>query len=153
MAVAKSGDGGKTYPSVTFFSFEGGQNHFNDKPIITADTNLSSPFRDRVYAAWDAANGGSTGSGIRVGASADGATFMVTRADDPKDPGRAIGAVPFVGPNGEIYVAWNDYSANVIAFNRSFDGGASWEQQRTIASKRIPFDIAIPAESFRGALV
>src|SRR6059058_633924 len=26
MAVAKSGDGGKTYPNVTFFSFEGGTN-------------------------------------------------------------------------------------------------------------------------------
>jgi hypothetical protein len=153
MAVAKSSDGGQTYPSVTVFSFEGGQNHFNDKPIITADTNLSSPFRDRVYAAWDAANGGSTGGGIRVGASTDGATFTVTRADNPKGPGLAIGAVPFVGPNGELYVAWNDYSANAIAFNRSFDGGATWDRQRTIASKRIPFDIAIPAESFRSALV
>jgi hypothetical protein len=58
-----------------------------------------------------------------------------------------------VGPNGELYVAWNDYSANTIAFNRSFDGGVTWDRQRTIAGKRLPFDIAIPAESFRGALV
>src|SRR5947207_4314381 len=43
MAVARSTDGGKTYPSVTLFSFEGGSNHFNDKPMITADTNLNSP--------------------------------------------------------------------------------------------------------------
>ena len=34
MAVARSTDGGKTYPSVSFFSFEGGSNHFNDKPMI-----------------------------------------------------------------------------------------------------------------------
>src|SRR5881394_2106730 len=39
MAVARSSDGGKTYPSVTYFSFESGSNHFNDKPVITADTN------------------------------------------------------------------------------------------------------------------
>lgn len=64
--------------------------------------------------------------------------------------GKAIGAVPFVGPGGELYVAWNDYKANVIAFNRSFDGGATWERQRTVGSKQIAFDIAIPAESFRG---
>lgn len=154
MAVAKSTDGGKTYPSANYFSFQGGQNHFNDKPIIAADTNLSSPFRDHVYAAWDAASGGSIGGGIRVAASADGgSSFTVTRVDNPSGPGKAIAADPFVGPDGELYVAWNDYSANVIAFNRSFDGGATWDQPRTIASKQIPFDIAIPAESFRGALV
>src|SRR6185369_4782232 len=146
-------NGGKTYPSAAFFSFEGGSNHFNDKPILTVDTNLSSPFRDRVYIAWDAASGGSTGGGVRVASSPNGSNFTVTRADDPNGPGRAIGAVPFVGPGGELYVAWNDYQANTIAFNRSFDGGATWGQEGLIAAKRIPFDIAIPAESFRAALV
>src|SRR5215471_17730144 len=154
MAVARSTDGGQTYPNVSFFSFEGGSNHFNDKPMITTDTNLNSPRRDNVYIAWDAAVGGSTGGGIRVGASTDhGATFTVTRADDPSGPGKSIGASPAVGPNGELYVSWNDYKANVIAFNRSFDGGLTWDTQRMISSKSIPFDIAIPAESFRGALV
>jgi len=59
----------------------------------------------------------------------------MTRVDDPSGPGRGIGAVPFVGPNGEVYVAWNDYRNNVIAFNRSFDGGVSWDAQRTIAAR------------------
>jgi Neuraminidase (sialidase) len=153
MAVAKSTDGGKTYPTVTYFSYEGGGNHFNDKPMITTDTNPASKFRDRVFVAWNAASGGSTGGGIRVASSPDGTNFTVTRADDPNGPGRAIGAVPFVGPGGELYVAWNDYSANTIAFNRSFDGGATWDRQRVVATKTIPFDIAVPAESFRGALV
>jgi hypothetical protein len=153
MAVAKSTDGGKTYPSVSFFAFESGSNHFNDKPMITTDANAGSRFRNRVYVAWDAASGGSTGGGIRVASSADGTNFTVTRADDPGGPGRAIGAVPFVGPGGELYVAWNDYAANTIAFNRSFDGGQTWDRQRVVATKRIPFDIAVPAESFRGALV
>ncbi len=154
LAVAKSTDGGKSYPTVTFFSFEGGENHFNDKPMITTDLNAGSPFRDNVYIAWDAAIGGSTSGGIRLAASSDhGATFTVTRADDPKGQGRAIGAIPFVGTNGELYVAWNDYAANTIAFNRSFDGGATWGKQSVIAGKTIPFDIRIPAESFRGALV
>ena len=154
MAVARSTDGGKTYPSVTFFGFQGGENHFNDKPMITADTNLTSLFRDNVYIAWDAAVGGSTSGGIRVAHSTDhGATFAVTRADNPRGPGRGIGAVPFVGPNGELYVAWNDFGANTIAFNRSFDGGATWGQPGVVAAKTIPFDIGIPAESFRGALV
>ena len=154
LAVASSRDGGQTYPQVTFFSFQSGSDHFNDKPMITADTNPNSVFRDSVYVAWDAAAGGSTGGGIRVARSTDdGASFSVTRADNPSGPGQSIGAVPFVGPGGELYVAWNDFVNNVIAFNRSFDGGVSFGQQVTIAPKVIPFSIAIPAESFRGALV
>src|SRR6202023_630825 len=30
LAVARSSDGGKSYPSANFFSFSGGQDHFND---------------------------------------------------------------------------------------------------------------------------
>ena len=56
---------------MTFFSFSGGQDHFNDKPMITADTNLKGAFRDNVYVAWDAASGGSGGGEIRVAHSAD----------------------------------------------------------------------------------
>ncbi len=154
MAVARSRDGGRTYPTTAFFSFQSGGNHFNDKPMITADTNLSSPLRDNVYIAWDASSGGSTAGGIRVAASSDhGANFTVTRADDPSGPGQGIGAVPFVGPEGQLYIAWNDYKNNVIAFNRSFDGGNTWDRQVTIAPKTLAFDIGIPAESFRGALV
>jgi hypothetical protein len=61
--------------------------------------------------------------------------------------------MPFVGPGGELYVAWNDYKANAIVFNRSFDGGATFGQPVTIASKTLAFALDIPAESFRGALV
>ena len=155
MAVARSADGGKTYPGVTYFAFEGGSNHFNDKPMIAADTNRTSPHRDNVYIAWDAASGGSaTGGGVRLARSTDhGATFTTVRIDDPSGPGRSIGAVPFVGPGGEVYAAWNDYRANAIVFNRSFDGGVTWGTPVTISGKTVPFQINVPAEFNRGALV
>ena len=154
MAVARSSDGGRTYPQLTVFSQEGGSGHFNDKPMITADANAASPFRDSIYIAWDAALGGSPSGGVRLARSTDhGATFTIARVDDPRGPGSGIGAVPFVGPNGEVYVAWNDFGANTIAFNRSFDGGITWGPPRVIAGKSLPFDIAIPAEFSRGALV
>ncbi len=153
MAVVRSSDGGKTYPNATFFAYEGGQNHFNDKPMITADASLTSPYRDNVYIAWDAASGGSSGGGVRLARSSDhGVTFTITRVDQPSGPGRAIGAVPFTGPNGEVYVAWNDYASGTIAFNRSFDGGATWDTPGTVALKTLAFDIAIPAEFSRGSL-
>jgi hypothetical protein len=154
MTVARSTDGGKTYPFANFFSFATGSDHFNDKPMITADTSATSPSRDNVYVAWDASSGGSTAGGIRVGRSSDhAATFMVTRADNPSGPGQAIGAVPFTGPNGELYVAWSDYHARTIAFNSSFDAGATWGTQTVISPEKLTFQALIPAESFRGALV
>src|SRR3954469_15864917 len=154
MGVARSNDGGGTYPQFTLFSEEGGSGHFNDKPMIAVDTNLASPFRDSIYVAWDAATGGSTGGGVRFARSTDhGATFTVTRVDDPRGQGRAIGAVPFVGPNGEVYVAWNDFAANTIAFNRSLDGGITWGRPVVVSPKRLSFEIAIPSELNRAALV
>ncbi len=154
LAVARSTDGGQTYPSANFFSFSGGGDHFNDKPMIAADTNLNSPFRDNVYLAWDAASGGSSSGGVRFARSTDhGASFSIIRIDNPTGPGRSIAAIPFVGPNGEVYAAWNDIAANTIAFNRSLDGGATFATPGLVANKTIPFDIGIPAISFRGALV
>ena len=155
MAVSRSKDGGATYPQVTYFSFDSGGNHFNDKPMITTDTNANSHYRDNVYVTWDAASGGSaTGGGIRLGKSTDsGASFSVSRIDDPSGPGQSIGAVPFVGPNGEVYAAWNDYKKNAIVFNSSVDGGTNWGVPSVISYKTLPFQAGIPAESFRGALV
>src|SRR5207247_10422842 len=136
------------------FAYEGGEKHFNDKPMITVDQGAASPFRDHVYVAWDAAFGVSSAGGIRVAHAADhGASFVTNRADNPSGPGRSIGAVPFVGPDGTLAVAWNDFAANVIAVNRSFDGGVTWNTPGTIAPKVIPFDIGIPADPCRGAQV
>ncbi len=154
MAVARSTDGGKTWPQVTFFEFNSGENHFNDKPMITADQNAGSPFRDSVYIGWDAAVGGSSSGGVRLARSRDhGLSFTTTRIDNPSGAGNAIGATVTTGPQGQVYAAWNDIAANTITFNSSFDGGVNWGTPQVIASKRIAFDIGIPAEFNRRALV
>jgi len=154
MAVARSTDGGRSWPQVTFFEFNGGTDHFNDKPMVTTDANVRSPFRDSVYAAWDAASGGSSAGGVRFARSRDhGASFTTIRIDDPSGPGRAIGATVTTGPDGQVYVAWNDIAANTITFNSSLDGGVSFGTPTVIAAKSIPFDIGIPAEFNRRALV
>src|SRR5262249_4665468 len=108
-----------------------------------------------VYVGWDGARGGAAGGGgVLVATSKDsGVSFSIVRADDPHGPGRAIGAVPFTGPNGELYVAWNDFAANTIAFSRSFDGGATLTPQSVIAPQTIPLDSGTPAEFARRALV
>ena len=70
----------------------------------------------------------------------------MTRVDNPKGPGKAIGAVPLVGPEGELVVASNDIAANAIGFNRSMDGVNIWGTPVTVASKQLGFDLGIPAE-------
>jgi hypothetical protein len=82
-----------------------------------------------------------------------GLKFTVTRADNPSGPGGSIGAVPFVGPNGELYVAWNDYRASAITVNRSLDGGQTWGTPVVVSNNTLSFEDAIPAISFRGALL
>jgi len=67
LAVARSTDNGQTFPSATFFSFATGGDHFNDKPLMAADTTPNSPFRDHLYVAWDAASGGSSANAIGTG--------------------------------------------------------------------------------------
>ena len=44
------------------------------------------------------------------------------------------GAVPAVGPNGEVYVAWSGHK--LIYFDRSLDGGESWWKNDRIISKQ-----------------
>ena len=53
------------------------------------------------------------------------------------------GAVPAVGPQGQIYVAWA-YDEKIF-FDRSFDGGATWlKQDKIVASQAEGWDIDIP---------
>ena len=57
---------------------------------------------------------GNTLFDITYFASTDhGASFSILRIDDPTGPGRSIAAQPFVGPNGEVYAAWNDIAAGL----------------------------------------
>lgn len=158
MAVAKSSDGGKTWPQVTFFNFNSGNGKFNDKPMLAVDTNPNSPFRDSVYVAWDTTSSGksSANDDLVFARSTDGGlTFSspVALNTHTGGPTSVIGADPFVGPDGEVYVAWHDVQNNLLAFNSSFDGGATFGQQQEIAPTAVAFDDGIPAMASRRALL
>lgn len=158
MAVAKSVDGGKTWPQVTFFNFNSGNGKFNDKPMIAVDTNPTSPYRDSVYVAWDTTSNGksSANNDLAFARSTDGGkTFSSPLALNTHNgsPTSIIGADPFVGPNGEVYVAWHDVQNNLLAFNSSSDGGATFGQQQEIAPTVVSFDDGIPAMASRRALL
>jgi hypothetical protein len=158
MAVARSSNGGKTWPQVTFFNFNSGSGKFNDKPMIAVDTNPNSPFRDSVYVGWDTVTSGksSANDDLLFARSTDGGlTFSspVALNNPTGGPRQVIGADPFVGPNGEVYMAWHDVQQNLLMVNSSLNGGATFGQQRAIAPTVVAFDDAIPAMASRHALL
>ena len=156
MAVSRSSDGGRTW-TATYFNLETGEGQFNDKPMIAVDNNPTSPHEGTIYVAWDNANGSSSSSNnLLVSHSTDGGVSFsapVAASDTTSGPKAVIGADPFVGPDGTLYVAWHDVQNSAIVESSSSDGGASFGPQHTVSPTRIAFDYPVPAESSRGALL
>lgn len=156
MAVARSSNGGQSW-TATFFNLEG-PGQFNDKPMIAVDTNPGSPNANTVYVAWDRTsngNGSPSSSGILFSRSTDGGrTFSTPRVISATGGGPrfGIGADPFVGPDGRVYVAWHDI-ANAILVRGSADGGNTFGSITTVAPTHIAFDALIAPQNLRGALV
>jgi hypothetical protein len=130
IVVQKSTDGGKTYSDGTYC----GENHpkDQDKHWLCVD-----PRTDVVYCTWtefDEYNNTDTArykSRILFSKSTDGGrtwspALKINQFDGDclDDDNTTEGAVPAVGPNGELYVAWawNDK----IWFDYSLDGGTTW---------------------------
>ncbi|HMS64697.1 MAG TPA: T9SS type A sorting domain-containing protein [Ignavibacteria bacterium] len=68
-----------------------------------------------------------------AGASWSNALRINKKAGDCIDEDNTVeGAVPCVGPNGEIYVSWSGYSK--IVFNKSTNGGANWLSEETFVT-------------------
>ncbi len=162
MAVAKSTDGGQTWPigQIAFFALETGTASFNDKPMITVDTNPLSPDKDTIYVGWDHASlvNGKPSSVIAllVSHSTDGGkTFStaVTASSTAPGPKGVIGADPFVAPDGMLHVAWQDFQNSLLSESSSADGGLTFGPTHQIAPTRVAFDIGIPAMNTRRALL
>ncbi|HXG91214.1 MAG TPA: sialidase family protein [Blastocatellia bacterium] len=158
MIVNRTTDGGATFSAGAILKKDlnaGASGRFEDKPFIACDTNLSSPFRDNVYVAWDTVEGFGNGK-VQLARSTDhGVTFSFQRIDDANSGSsfNEIGAIPAVGPNGEVYVAWLDVLNTRLQIDRSFDGGATFGRDSTISQMIIPFDTGIPSIKVRRALV
>lgn len=130
IVVQKSTDGGKTWSNGAFC----GENHpkDQDKHWLGVD-----PKSGAIYCTWtefdkyeskDIANDHSR---ILFSKSTDGGLtwskgLKINQSDGDcsDDDFTTEGAVPVVGPNGEIYVAWAWNSA--IWFDKSTDGGKTW---------------------------
>jgi len=160
MAVARSTDGGKTWPGVTYFDYNQGKGVFDDKPYIAVDSNPASPYRDRIYVTYDHTSNmsgqSSAHNAVEVAVSTDGGrTFGGPQAVDGAGGGPVsdIASEPFIGPQGEVYVAWQDIRNSRMDFSASFDGGNLFTAPTTLQPTNVPYEVAVPAQASRQALL
>ncbi|MCX6244774.1 MAG: T9SS type A sorting domain-containing protein [Bacteroidetes bacterium] len=144
----KSTDGGQTWSDGTFMGLNGTKAQDKEWAVVDPQTN-------NIYVCWTqfdvyGTNNPADSSVILFSRSTDGgltwsAAKRINRvAGDCVDSDNTVeGAVPAVGPNGEVYVAWAGPAG--LVFNRSLDQGDTWLDTNIFISD-IPggWDYAIP---------
>ncbi len=140
IALAKSTDGGLTFPSPFGNPSASVQNGYDvmDKPAVAVDNGAASPRRGTVYVAWTYffTNYGYTA--ILCAGAADGVTFNPPKVLSVIDGAPVDHAAVAVAPNGDVYVAYEDghLSPDGITITRSTDGGQTFSGLRTVATYR-----------------
>jgi len=92
---------------------------------MAIDVNASSPYVNNIYVVWTDFPGSNP---IRFSRSTDGGATFSGNLNISGGSTVVQGAVPAVGPNGEVYVVWaiGNPTATGIGFNKSTNGGSSF---------------------------
>ncbi|MGD1889444.1 MAG: sialidase family protein [Cyclobacteriaceae bacterium] len=135
----RSSDGGRTWSSGASIGYH--PNHNQDKEWATVD-----PQNNHLYVSWtEFEEYGSTdpedSSSIVIAKSTDaGETWsepirINQKAGNCLDDDQTVeGAVPAVGPAGQVYVAWANN--DTLYFDRSTDGGNTWLDRDIIVAQQ-----------------
>jgi hypothetical protein len=127
---------------------------FEDKPWTIVDRAVDSPHRGNVYVAWTrfdvyGSDDPAHRSAIWFARSRDGGRSFQPPArisDDTGDAkdgdGTLEGAVPAVGPRGEVYVVWAGPKG--LSFDRSDDGGWTFGADKVLSPLTGGWDIPVP---------
>ena len=154
MIVNVSKDGGNTWSNGT-----AAVNHvntvtpFEDKPGMVVDNATASRFKGNVYVAWTrfdvyGSSNPEHRTQIYFTRSTDqGQTFSMpfrisdTGGDCLDSDNTVEGAVPAVGPNGEVYVVWAGPLGLVL--DKSTDGGVTFGKDRVIGDMPGGWDFSV----------
>jgi hypothetical protein len=132
ITLSRSDDGGSSWGSPVLVHFNRSRD-FDDKEAVVVDSVADSPFRGRVYVAWDTVVSEDLQL-LRIAHSDDGGATWSAPVDVGTH-GQNIGALPFVGPGGVVSLLWKSYlpgSAELRAA-RSTDGGSTWSEPVLVA--------------------
>jgi hypothetical protein len=152
--VNRSEDGGLTWSDgVPAINHVNSVTPFEDKPGIITDNVPGSPHKGNVYLSWTrfdvyGSHNPEDHSQIYFSRSTDGAkTFsMPIRISDAGgdcvDSGNTVeGAVPAVGPHGEVYVVWAGPLGLVL--DKSLDGGLTFGKDKVIGAMPGGWDFSV----------
>ncbi len=153
LVVSYSDDNGSTWSAPTLATVRRNPNDFNDKESIWADRNPASPYFGRVYLSWTEFRSPlcCPSEPVSVAISTDGgASFSSPKQLSPAGNngtgnGRQGSAVRS-GPDGSVYVAWEQGNQQVVAISR--DGGNKWSRPIAIGGVA-DIDDPIPGANFR----
>lgn len=136
----KSTDGGKTWLThVKVIEHKGTMTKdsaFEDKYYIQIDNSKNSAFYGRMYTPWKRVTDRDSATQIVFTHSTDGGlTWAEPVPVSPRKTGISTDTtfgqsfpISSTGPNGEVYVAWNDGPMRSIGFAKSTDGGVTFSQ-------------------------
>ena len=146
--VSKSTDDGSSFPLTTIVASGSAKigGIFNDKPYIGID-ETTGPFAGRVYVSWTRFTSNSA-SDIMVAYSSDGGGSFAFSLRPVSNSLLNQGSVPVVGPDGTLYVVWNDLSNSQIMGAKSTDGGASFSSP-IVVSAYVLLPSPLPNSLFR----
>lgn len=128
-------------------------NKMQDKPWLSSD-EVSEKFNGNAYVTWtefDKYNSSNVEDRSRIRFSrytpntnsfSDGITISDTTGDCLDGDNTLEGATTAIGKNGDIYAVWAGH--NKIYFDKSFDGGITWNKDQIIAEQPEGWDMALP---------
>lgn len=157
--------GNLTWSAPTFINPTTSPSTLNDKEWIAVDSNVGSPFRDRVYVTWtrfifNASNGRYVQSPIAVAYSKDGGKTFSAPQLIVGNVLYSQGSRPVVGPDGTVYVFWDGATRlatlDSIWMVKSTDGGVTWSKPVAVSQLmeiRPVADTAFRVNSFPAAAV
>lgn len=142
--LSKTTDEGKTWlshiPIIEHLGVQTIDSTLEDKYYIEIDEAESSPFYNYLYCPWKRVTAIDSATQIVIARSTDGG--IIWESPIPVSD-RRVGSdldttyglsfpLSATGPNGEVYLVWNDGPVHGIGFSSSIDGGISWSSPKIL---------------------
>lgn len=109
-----------------------------DKNHTVVDNQPGSPYFGRVYVTWSRFTAASPPTSISYSTNSGVSWSAAVNINTPPSGHYSQGCNGAIGPNGEVYVAWQSpilgapYTGDFMGFGKSTDGGVTWTVNNNI---------------------